>query len=430
LSKPKPFIIKPSLSPLGIRIAFLGLATTLVGLFTFQSFRILSSLGLAVLVLLTLTRPWLWHNLKFLVRRRLFLAFPFIFLLHGLTITYTDPEYYSLWWEGLVLKLPFLVLPVVLALLGPFTARWLNLLYYFFFHLVFLAALYSIGQYWLDYEQINQSYHRSGVMPTLVNHVRLSLMVAFAICIGIRLWWQRFYWRYPGERIWISGITLFLFAFLHVLAVRSGLAAFYAVVLLALAYVVWAKQKFRLGLALALLLVLVPVLSYLFLPTFKEKLHYTAYDLAQRHDETKANNYSLTGRLYSYRVGVAVWQQRPLIGWGMGNIHPAVRQTYQSLFPGIQPQAYRIAHNQFLYYLGLMGGVGLIFFMVCFYYPLWTHFRQADVLLPVHYLIISVSFLFESTLETQVGLLYCLLFVLLPLTVIKPAGPNELSATI
>jgi O-antigen ligase len=406
-------------------VAFWCLAVMLAGLFTFQSFRILSSLGLAVLLLLAFTRPRLGELLKFLVQQRLFLAFPFILLLHSLTFLYTDPPFYPQWWEGLLLKLPFLLLPLALALVGPLPARWLELLYYFFLLLVFLGALYSLGQYLLHYQQINQSYHRSGVMPTLVNHVRFSLMVAFAICIGMRLLWQRFYWRHPGERIWIGAITLFLFAFLHVLAVRSGLAAFYAVVLLALAYGVRARRTRKLALALGLLLLLVPVLSFLFLPTFKEKLNYTLYDLAQRHDQTKANNYSLTGRLYSYKVGLAVWQQRPLIGWGMGNIQPAIRHTYQSLFPGIGPQAYRIPHNQFLYYLGLLGGIGLFCFLVSFYYPLWAYWRQADVLLSVHYLIISVSFLFEPTLETQVGLLYGLLFALLPLAVMKPAVAEE-----
>jgi O-antigen ligase len=399
-------------------------AVIMTGLFTFQHFRILSSLGIAVLVLLALTRPDLGRQRQALTRQKAVLAFPLIFLVHGLTFFYTDPEFYSLWWEGLVLKLPFLLLPPALAVLGPWPSRWLTGLYYFFFHLVFLATLYSLGQYMRHYQEINQSYHRAGVMPTLVHHVRFSLMVAFAVCIGLRLWWRRYYWRHPLERAWIGGVTLFLFAFLHVLAVRSGLAAFYAVVLLALAYAVVAKRKWKAGLALAFFLVMVLVLSFLLLPTFKEKLDYTVYDLAQRHDESKANNYSLTGRLYSYRVGLAVWQQRPLTGWGVGNIQPALSQGYQSLFPGIRPQAYLIPHNQFLYYLALLGGVGLVVFLLCFYYPLAAYLRQADVLLAVHYLLVSVSFLFEATLETQVGLIYSLVFILLPLTALPP-GTRE-----
>jgi O-antigen ligase len=405
-------------------VAFWCLAVILAGLFTFQQFRILSGLGIAALVLLALTQPELGQKMKALARQKTCLAFPLIFLLHSITFAYTDPEFYSQWWEGLVLKLPFLVLAPALALIGPWPTRQLNLLYYFFFNLVFLASLYSLGQYFQNFQHINQSYHRAGVMPTLVHHVRFSLMLAFAIFIGIRLAWQRFYWRHPGERIWIGGLTLFLCAFLHVLAVRSGLVAFYAVLLLGGAYAVLVKRMVKPGLALVFFLVLVPVLSFQLLPTFKEKLHYTFYDLAQRHDETKANNYSLTGRLYSYRVGLAVWQQRPVIGWGMGNIHPALRQSYQSLFPGIRQQAYLIPHNQYLYYLVLLGAIGLILFLASFYFPLVAHFRQADVLLPIHYFLISVSFLFEATLETQVGLIYCLVFILLPLTVVNPSG-NE-----
>ena len=397
-------------------------ALILAGLFTFQYFRILSALGIAGLVLLAFTQPALRHRLKALAGQKAYLGFLLIFLIHGLSILYTDPELFRSWWAGLALKLPFLFLPLALALLRPWPARWLSLLYYFFFHLVLLAALYSMGQYLQHYREINQSYHRSGVMPNLVNHVRFSLMVAFAVFIGIRLCWQRFYWRYPGERIWIMAATGLLFVFLHLLAVRSGLLAFYVLLMLALAYSLFVNKMLRSGLLLALLLVLVPILSFLFLPTFKEKLHNTLYDLSQRHDETKANNYSLTGRLYSYRVGVAVWQQRPVIGWGMGHMQPALQQTYKSLFPGIRPEAYLIPHNQFLYYLGLLGGIGLIIFLVSFYYPLGAYFRQADVLYGIHYFIITLSFLFEPTLETQVGLIYSLIFILLPLQVVRLSG--------
>jgi O-antigen ligase len=415
---PAPFdeIKKPFVAQWRQQAAFGCTALILAGLFTFQYFRILSALGIGGLALLALMQPALRQKMKVLVWQKAYLGFLLIFLIHGLTFLYTDPEFYDPWWEGLALKLPFLILPLALALLPPWPSRWLALLYYFFFQLVFLAALYSMGQYLQHYQEINQSYHRAGVMPTLVNHVRFSLMVAFATFIGIRLCWQRFYWRHPGERIWIGAATVLLFAFLHLLAVRSGLLAFYAVLLLALAYAIFVKRKLKTVLPLALVLVLVPVMSLLLLPTLKEKLHYTLYDLTQRHDETKANNYSLTGRLYSYRVGVAVWQQSPVIGWGMGNIHPALHQTYKSLFPGIRPEAYLIPHNQFLYYLGLLGGIGLILFLVGFYYPLCAYFRQADVLFGIHYLIITFSFLFEPTLETQVGLIYSLIFILLPLT--------------
>jgi hypothetical protein len=41
-----------------------------------------------------------------------------------------------------------------------------------------------------------------------------------------------------------------------------------------------------------------------------------------------------------------------------------------------------------------------------------------------HYLIITLSCLFESTLETQVGLMYSLVFILLPLWYFK-ANPAE-----
>jgi O-antigen ligase len=417
LPKPLKDHPQPPRAPWRQGVAFWCLAAVLTGLFTFQHFRILSSLGIAALVVLACTQPEMARKMAALTRHKAVPGLMGIFLVHAITILYTDPVYYPQWWEGLVLKLPFLLLPPALALLGPWPARRLILLYYFFLHLVFLAGLYSLGQYFFHYREINLSYNRAGVIPTLVHHVRFSLMVAFAVCIGIRLLWLRFYWRHPLEQTWIAALTLFLFVFLHLLAVRSGLIAFYSVAGAGLLYAFFIKRKLKAGLAGVVFLLSVSVLSFLLLPTVKEKINYTLYDLAQRHDETKANTYSITGRLYSYRVGFSVWQQSPLVGWGMGDIHPAIGQTYHRLFPGIRPGAYLIPHNQLLYYLGLLGAAGLLFFLAAFYYPLVAFFRKADVLLPVHYLIITVSFLFEATLETQVGLLYALLFILLPMPV-------------
>ncbi|MGV3504416.1 MAG: O-antigen ligase family protein [Adhaeribacter sp.] len=394
----------------------------LAGLFTFPFFRILSALGLAGLVLLALFQPGLPGKLKGLATQKAFLALMGIFLLHALTLAYTDPAAYPLWEQGLVLKLPFLVLPFSLALLGPWPVRQVTGLYYVFFHLVLLAAGYSLVQYFLHYQQVNQSYHQAGVLPTPVHHVRFSLMVAFAVFIGLHLSRQGFYWRHRREGIWIGAMTLGLFVFLHVLAVRSGLLAFYGVLLARLGYQIAVRGKWKLGLKLAFFLLLVLGMSYQVLPTFRERLHYTLHDLRLRHDETKANNYPLTGRLYSYRVGLAVWQQRPLAGWGLGHYWPAIQQSYRQLYPGIQPRSYLIPHNQFLYCAGLLGLVGGACFLFCFYYPFWKHHRQADALLAVHYGLISVSFLFEATLETQVGLLYCLVFLVLPLQTLGRTG--------
>lgn len=394
----------------------------LAGLFTFQHFRILSALGLTGLVLLAFTQAGLAAKLKTLANKKAFLALGGIFLLHAATLVYTTPGGYPLWGQGLVLKLSFLLLPLSLALLGPWPARRVSGLYYGFFHLVLLAAGYSLLQYFWHYQEVNQSYHRSGIIPTLVHHVRFSLMVAFAVFIGLRLSWQGFYWRHRGERIWTGAMTLFLAAFLHVLAVRSGLAAFYGVLFAGLAYNLMTGRKWIPALGLVLLLLIIPVLSYQVLPSFRERVHYSLHDLSLRHDESKANNYPLTGRLYSYRVGLVVWQQKPLLGWGMGHYWPAIRQAYQQRYPGIRPEAYLVPHNQFLYTAGLLGLLGGALFLVCFYYPLGKHFRQADPLLAVHYGIISISFMVEATLETQVGLLYALVFLVLPLLALPRTG--------
>jgi hypothetical protein len=61
--------------------------------------------------------------------------------------------------------------------------------------------------------------------------------------------------------------------------------------------------------------------------------------------------------------------------------------------------------------LASVGILGLLVFIVAFYYPLATHFKNLNLI--AHYLVITVAFLIEAFLTTQLGVAFCIIFLIL-----------------
>lgn len=403
---------------------FIFCVAIITGMFVAPLMRILSAVGIGGLVLLALFQPNIKQKLGALVGQKYFRALAAIFLLHVLTFFYTDAAHYHDWWIGVVLKLPFLLLPLAFGLLPAISDRQFYLLYYIFLVGVFITALYSLNQYIWHFAEVHAAYSRSKVMPTLINHVRYSLMVAFAFFIGCRLWQKKFYLYHPTERYLLAGITVFLFFFMHLLAVRSGLLALYGVIGFSALYLLLIKKSVKLSLLLGLSLVLIPVIGYWALPTFHKKIYIIIDDWQSLKKQTSANHHSITGRYYSYKVGFSIFKEHPVVGVGLGNMLSEVKRTYRENFPEIKPEAYLVPHSQYIYYLMLFGLLGFGVFLFGFFYPLGVYYHKADVLFGVHYIIIALSFLTEATLETQLGLMFSLFFILLPLYQLPDQAAN------
>lgn len=387
----------------------------IAGMFTTALTPVVSSISVVLLTLLALIQPQVGKRFGEFLRNRANLAIAAIFVLHLLSFLQTAPDQRGLYGNLLTLKLPLLLLPLAFGMLPPISWRQYYLCYYLFVVLTAVGALTSLVMYLLDFEHVNKMYLQSHVMETPVNYVRFSLLTGFATIIGAVLYQKRVFVRFAWERKLIAALTIFLFIYLHVLAVRSGLVAFYAVAGLFVAYQVIWEKNFRRALLVSAILLASPLLSFGLLPTFHNKFANTVDDVNRVSATKSANNYSIVGRVYSYKAAFHVFNQHSIAGVGIAAITREIDKAYHHLFPEIEKENRKLPHNQYLYYLVTFGVLGLAVFLICFYYPLLAYFRKADLFLHVHYLIVSISFLFEYTLETQLGVLYAVFFLLLPL---------------
>ena len=395
--------------------AFFSCCLIIAGMFTTEFARVLPSIGIIGLFLTALLSLREREGSVSFKKHPAFLGFILLFFMHLLGYFQTDPGNFSEYQRDLILKLPLLILPLSFILLPAIESIRLKKLYYFFVLCVFAGSLFTMGYYLANYEAVNESYKHSKVMVTPTNHVRFSMMVAFAILVSFHFYRTGFYWFRTWEKWLLLGITIWLLVFLHILAVRTGLVAFYSAACLGLAFDLFFRRKYYRSLVLGLILGFTVVGAFFTIPTFYNKFFLTIRDVESVSTVKSAHDYSISGRVYSYKVALEVFKENPVFGAGIGNMPVELGKKYKSMFPSILSRGYILPHNEFLYVLTAFGIVGLVIFVVCFFYPATFLTSRFDLLYLLHYYIISLSFLFETTLETQVGLTYSLIFILLPL---------------
>ena len=220
---------------------------------------------------------------------RLFFASP---LLWGMSLLFFLPLVSGLWsgdkkeWlEMIRVKLPLFVLPLAFA--GPihFSKKQWEWLAYTFIALVTVASIWSMFHYVNNLTVVNEGYLRakSIVAPLENDHVRFSWLISAAALLAGWLWVAKIKENKPIA--WGLAILLaWLVIFLHILAARTGLISFY-IMLAAAALWIFIKKATPIaigrqyGTALLIILITLPVIAYLSLPTFHNRVKYFLYDM-------------------------------------------------------------------------------------------------------------------------------------------------------
>lgn len=312
------------------------------------------------------------------------------------------------WLERLRIKLPLLVIPLMFIMFPPFKERTVYGLYYL---LILWMSLMCVGigiNYFLQADRINQLIQQGRPMPTPGNHIRFSVLLAYSVICGIYLSWKRFYWNYHWEKKLLIGLTVFLFLFMHLLSVRSGLVVIYATILVMGLYYAFKTRKYWIGILAIILLTLIPLTAYYAIPSFKAKVEYMNYDRwMHRHD--KGALYADSGRITSLKVGYQIFRDHPLTGIGVGNMQMEVNRIFKTQYPELPNPL--MPHNQFLYVLATTGIIGLLLFLTAFFFPLFYQKNYRHPMLLASYVVFTVLLMLEHNLENSGGIAYYVFFL-------------------
>ncbi|MCC7244308.1 MAG: O-antigen ligase family protein [Saprospiraceae bacterium] len=336
------------------------------------------------------------------------LAMALLFAIPALSYFWT--EFKPGWWNFTRVRLPFLLLPIAFANWPALSDRQYKTVLY---ALVWTMVVLCIGvgiNFALHFDEIMEGLGHGRPVPVPKSHIRFSLIVAVSILSGGWLWFEKFYLKYTWERGLLAAAVIFLFGFIHVLSVRSGLAALYAALVFTAFWIIWRTGRWKLGLVALGLMLLVPVVAIQTVPSLRSRLYYMQHDWVQFRNN-QGGSYSDADRWVSLQTGYWLWKSSPVVGVGTGDLLMDVQQMANDRFPtySLDP---KMPHNQFLFILSGTGLLGLMLSLAGLAAPVWRKTSRQVYLFMVFQVIVFLSFMVEYTLETAVGVAFYLFFTL------------------
>ncbi|TCZ67885.1 hypothetical protein [Flaviaesturariibacter aridisoli] len=365
------------------------------------------SLSMIAFVAVTTLHKNIGAQLRRLVRTPVLLAMSGLFLLPLLSGLWSDDM--ERWNTIIRIKLPLLFFPLAFAGAWQLTPKQWRILAWSFLGCVALGAAWSFGGYLADYAAHNDgfNYSRTFGTPLENDHVRFSWLVSVAVLLlfvlgqGAR---RKLQWG-------LAALFLFFTLYLHVLAARTGLGAYYLCLLAIAARFVWRRRSVALGVLFLLVLAALPVVAAQVLPSFRNRLHYIRWDLgfvraAQYHPGVNDGN-----RFLSIRAGWTLLREHPF-GVGFGDIWPVTDAWYNAHIPGmLETDKYYPSSEWLIYGLGA-GWIGVLLFTACMAAPFFTRGTSGRFWWVLLNISAAFSFLFDIGLEVQYGV-YLYVFLVL-----------------
>lgn len=342
-----------------------------------------------------------------LYQQKVFVVFVLLLLVPAFSVFWSDDKAY--WLRLVQTRLPFLVLPWAFANRPTLSDRQLkSVLYLFVWFMVVVCLAVGINLFW-HYDAILEGLGRGNPIPVPRSHVRFSLILGTSILAGGWLWTQKFWiWR-AWERVALGIAVVFLFGFIHVLSVRSGLFSLYAAMFFGLIWYVWKSRRWATGLIVLGLMVVGLWAAVESIPSLKMRIAYMQWDWGRFKHENDGHLYSDGARWISLKTGWHIWTENPVLGVGAGDLLSETKKTTARLFPNYAEDP-RLPHNEFLFIMASTGLIGLLLSLVAFFYP-WYQARENFLYLALQLMALA-SFLIECTIENAIGAAWFLFYSL------------------
>lgn len=315
------------------------------------------------------------------------------------------------WFHDVVGKLSIPGLLFIFCFLPILSQSEIRFLHYIFYSGLAIASFLVLYIYIPNQFEMTTLIARGRPIPAPLDHVRFSMMSAFAclssIFFGINLWFKRNKLSSKKE-IWILlFISVYFFLFTHILSVRSGIFLLYSGLIFTILFYVITKGYWKFGILSLFLISTIPFLAFKYIPSFKQKVGYVLFDL-KLSQQNNGTNYSDSDRIRSIKNGLTIWKENKLLGLGAGDYKLAFQNFYK-----YTNQAGRalLPHNQWIRTGSAYGLVGILFLLSGFVLLLYHKNSYRNLLVILITQLFFFSFLVESNMERYYALVFFLLFI-------------------
>ncbi|HEX2846065.1 MAG TPA: O-antigen ligase family protein [Chitinophagaceae bacterium] len=364
------------------------------------------SISLIAFIVLTTLHSQVYTQLKQFLASPLLISISLLFLLPFISGLWSEDK--QEWGKVLLVKLPFLLLPIAFAGQWRLKEKEWQIIARSFLLFTTLACCWSIGQYLLDMQSINESYLRAKTIPTPLDddHVRFSWLVCLAVITALLLW-DIFSGKYRA--VWLT-LLIIPVIYLHILSARTGLLMLYV---FGLAFALYkAKQKPGISLLVIGGLIIFLLIGWFCFPTFQNRIRYNLYDLSFVIKNKYMSGTSDGNRLVSLKAGWEIIKKNPLLGVGAGDLKNEAGQWYDEHVTGIKETDKLYPSSEWIVYGGMVGWPGIILFTVIVFLPLCIKNIPHRFFWNLLHTVAIMGFLIETSLETQYGVFIYVFFVL------------------
>lgn len=143
--------------------------------------------------------------------------------------------------------------------------------------------------------------------------------------------------------------------------------------------------------------------------SINKRLQSSFFEINVFRDGISPNGHSLMLRIKYMEAGYTIWKANPILGVGTCNTNKAFKEYYAGANTQLKEKYQRKAHNQWLTFLLNFGLIGFCLIMGCFLYTL-RNIRSYSFWSVLGLLTLFLTFFWEDTLETQIGVSSFLFF--------------------
>ncbi|MEP7321633.1 MAG: O-antigen ligase family protein [Saprospiraceae bacterium] len=377
------------------RIFWLGHVVFMIGL---VSSKALISFGTGILILSTIPL-FIASPKKLLAPPPQVLGFFMLFILPFISGLWSSNG--QAWVDSVLNKILLPALACAYWLAPGITRKVFTRLNLFQFGLVLLISIYSIISFFYT-PDITAGYLRAKTLKVLLSddHVHFSLLVVLTLILMIKEI-PRFKQEFNRTLIFIIyGLMFWLFLYLHILGAKTGLLLSYFGIL------IWCWKRANNLIKIIALPMIFGLLftAYQLIPTFKNRFHYTLYDFNQYVHGSIVNGLTDGARVLSWKAGIDVAIQHPLIGVGFGDLEDTFMKWHEIHSAHLERYNWLQPSNEWLTYLCGCGIPGAIFLSL----GLWWIFSKSpskkDLFFVILFILQVMMMWYEVPLSSQTGI--------------------------
>jgi len=134
---------------------------------------------------------------------------------------------------------------------------------------------------------------------------------------------------------------------------------------------------------------------------FSGRYYNAIENMSESNTTSTYNASSMSQRKFIYSNSIDLILEKPFFGVGTGDVKLTLNKLYSN--EQVDFKSYLNAHCQFIQTTIALGAVGFIVLLIIFLFPIIEMYKQKEYFLVTIFVLIGVSFLFESMLERQMG---------------------------